>query len=615
MIARQHGILFSIMSINGITYPSLSSLSARTGRECAILASMTQVPSSTATRTPRRWRPIGFALIIVALTALLGFDLAGHGLAWQVIYNLTGEEAPLAQIRGLIELGGNLLRQPPRLDPYVPIDHAGVNPFGINTFLEQEAEVAKRERTLRLISEAGFAWIRQQFVWEDIEIHGRGDFVDRRNDLNGDGTPDAVDAWAKYDNIVALAEHYGLMIQARLDNPPAWAQTVAGDFAPPADFQDFVNFAAAVAERYRGRIRYYQVWNEPNIYPEWGEQAVNPEAYTELLCRTYDALKAVDPEIVVISAPLSPTVSLTARDLNDLIFLQRMYDAGAGACFDVLAMQGYGFFSGPTDQRMRPTTLTFARNLYLRDLMIANDDASTPIWITEAAWNPIDAPDVPPDVSGRANYGIVTPEQAAAFMPGAYERAQREWPWIGVIDYWFFKRAADYERGQSWYYFRMVEPDFTPLPVYESMRAYIAGLTPTLYRGVHQEDHWALTPAADSERVLAPGAQFDRALRTTAVSFRAHGTETVIRWRGAALTVTVDDTEYRFTGSPDGWTTTRLPGAIFARSAEVALSAAEPFLLDSITVYDLSFEHALAGGLAAVALLIALLGGIVLWRR
>jgi len=119
-----------------------------------------------------------------------------------------------------------------------------------------------------------------------------------------------------------------------------------------------------VAERYRGRIRYYQIWNEPNIYPEWGEQAVSPEGYTELLCRAHDALKAVDPNIVVISGPLSPTVSLTDRNLNDFIFLVRMYEAGAGRCFDVMSAQGYGFYSGPTDRRMRPFTLTYARHLY-----------------------------------------------------------------------------------------------------------------------------------------------------------------------------------------------------------------------------------------------------------
>jgi hypothetical protein len=42
------------------------------------------------------------------------------------------------------------------------------------------------------------------------------------------------------------------------------------------------------------------------------------------------------------------------------------------------------------------------------------------------------------------------------------------------------------------YYFRMVEPDFTPLPVYQAMQEYTASLTPTLYPGTHQEDHWAL---------------------------------------------------------------------------------------------------------------------------
>ena len=39
------------------------------------------------------------------------------------------------------------------------------------------------------------------------------------------------------------------------------------------------NFVAAVVGRYCGHIRYYQIWNEPNIYPEWGEQDVDPAGY------------------------------------------------------------------------------------------------------------------------------------------------------------------------------------------------------------------------------------------------------------------------------------------------------------------------------------------------
>ncbi len=69
--------------------------------------------------------------------------------------------------------------------------------------------------------------------------------------------------------------------------------------------------------------------------------------------------------------------------------------------------------------------------------------------------------------------GQVTLEQAARYAPLAYERAQEEWPWIGVINFWFFKRASDAEKDQEWYYFRMAEPDFALLPVYYSMQEYI----------------------------------------------------------------------------------------------------------------------------------------------
>lgn len=429
--------------------------------------------------TKNTFRTSAVVLIVAGLVAvLMALDLANRGLAWRIFWSLTGEETPAGQIQGMVEWVGNFARPQPRTEPAVLIQHSGLNPYGINTFLEQEVEPEKRERILQMISAAGFHWIRQQFPWEDIEIHGRGDFEDRRNDMNGDGQPDTISAWDKYDQIVDLAEQYGIEIHARLDNPPAWthANPDIGSFAPPDDVQDFVNYAAAVAERYAGRIHYYQVWNEPNIYPEWGNQSVNPEAYTDLLCRTYDALKAVDSEIVVVSGALAPTVSLSGRDLNDFIFLQRMYTAGAGECFDILAVQGYGFNSGPTDQRMRPTTVNFARNLYIRDIMVANGDADKPIWISEAAWNPME--DIPGEIANRENYGSVTHEQAARYMPLAYQRAQEEWPWVGVIFYWFFKRPSDAEINQSWYYFRMVEPDFTPLPIYDAMKNYITRQTP-----------------------------------------------------------------------------------------------------------------------------------------
>jgi hypothetical protein len=60
------------------------------------------------------------------------------------------------------------------------------------------------------------------------------------------------------------------------------------------------------------------------------------------------------------------------------------------------------------------------------------------------------------------------------------------------MNVWFFKLPSEARKNQSMYYFRMVEPDFTPMPVYESMKDYTADLKPTLYPGHHQETHWAL---------------------------------------------------------------------------------------------------------------------------
>jgi hypothetical protein len=190
----------------------------------------------------------GFRLRTLALVALVGLlalaalalDLLNEGRVYDALWNLTGETEPAGQILGFGQYLANWTRDQPETLPYAQVAHADVNPFGVNTLLEQEVEPQKRERQVQMIAEAGFGWIRQQFPWEDIEIAGKGDFIDRRNDLNGDGEPDAISAWAKYDHIVDLADQYDLAILARLSGPtPEWARPpgATGAPPPPADAQ------------------------------------------------------------------------------------------------------------------------------------------------------------------------------------------------------------------------------------------------------------------------------------------------------------------------------------------------------------------------------------------
>ena len=552
---------------------------------------MTTRPSPTTFRTRTR-RLALIAAVLLLLAVLVGLDLRHRGWLWQFAWSQTGEENPLAQIRGLVEVTGNLIRQPLATEPLAPINHKADIPYGINTFLQEEVEVAKVEAMLRMIRDAGFVWLRQEFPWEDLEVNGRGQFD-----------------WVKYDQIVELTAAYGLRLLVRLSNPPAWsrADPAAGDLAPPDDLQDFVNYAAAVAERYRGQITHYQIWNEPNIFPEWGNSFVDPARYTELLCRTHAALKRVDPDIVVINAAIAPTISLDGyKGFSDLIFLQEIYDLGGGDCFDVLSAQGYGLFSGPADRRLRATTVNAARHTYYRDIMVRNGDAHKPIWLSEAAWNAtLDAALPREQIDAYMRFGNVTQQQAARYMPMLYERAQREWPWVGNIMYWFFTRKDPFEANQSFYYFRMVEPDyqpekprFTALPVYHTVRDYIRQQDPTLYRGLHQAETWQIQSQKDV--IADDSARFGQAARfESGLVFKAHGTSVELRWRP-------DD------GSASAWLTARFNLSMALAETRLIEFEAAPVIVDEVAVYDLSLNRLAplaALGLASAALLL----GTVMW--
>jgi hypothetical protein len=412
-----------------------------------------------------RWLPLSL-LLCAALLFGAWFMLPSTA---QWLESQTGEDARASQLRGLWNLLLNQARPPLQLAPAADIKYVkDINPFGVNTFLEQEVEVSKRERTVQMIEESGYGWVRQPFPWADIEIDAKGDFTDRRN-------PPARSAWDKYDNIVALVNQHHLQLIARLSAPPAWAHAGykdLGDFGPPADFNDFADYVQAVVSRYKGKVRYYQIWNEPNIYPEWGEQGVNPEDYTKMLCLAYQRAKQVDPDAVIIAAALAANVEQGGRNMSDLIFLQRMYKAGAGRCFDILSAQGYGLFSGPGDHRFSPQTTHVARHVLLRDIMVRYGDAAKPIWLAELNWN-APPPAEEANIQGFSNYGVVSEAARARYVPQVYERARQEWPWVGVMALWYFKRASDAERNQSWYYFRLVNPDFTPTPLYDVMQRYI----------------------------------------------------------------------------------------------------------------------------------------------
>lgn len=363
----------------------------------------------------------------------------------------------------LVALYSRMTARRPETADDVAVSPRVANPIGVNVFLDQEVSHADRRRSLEMLRAAGVGWVRQQFPWKEIERDAKGDFWDHKWD---------VDAWANYDNVVELTREHGIDLIARVDTSPAWARpgAEARDWhqAPPERFEDYGDFMYTLASRYRGRIRAYQIWNEPNLAIEWGQEAPDPAGYARLLGIAYRRIKEADPDAIVLSAAMAPTIEESDRALNELLFLERMYEAGARGSFDVLAVQAYGLRSGPDDRRLASGDVNFSRTTVVRELMVRNGDAARPIWATEMGWNT-----QPADFPAPAPYGSVSEALQAKYTVRAFERARTDWPWMGVMAVWFFKLPEPWD-AQPWHFFRMVDPDFAPRPLYTALREYAA---------------------------------------------------------------------------------------------------------------------------------------------
>lgn len=372
----------------------------------------------------------------------------------------------LAGLLGLVLVRYALAAQPSGSQSISPrsVPLTDVNPYGANFFLDREVEPWKRKRTVELARQAGIGWARQQFAWAEIEPKRKGEFVD----------PVSLDSsWLKFDRLVDLYLANGIDVIARLDRAPAWARPAdTRAETPPTNLDDYGDFVYAFVEHFRGRIHVIQIWNEPNIYPEWGEQAVDPAAYTEMLAVAYRRAKEADPNIYVLSAPLAITLGEPHpepgrwRSMPDLDYLEAMYAAGAGEYFDILAANAFGFDLPPTDPPSKDV-LNFQRVVLQREIMERHDDEDKAVWFVEYGWNA--APDSFSDE--QLIWERVTEEQQAAYTLQGIELARREWPWAGVFNVWYFRQTGQqYTPDDAAYYFRMVDVDFTPRRVFDAVQ-------------------------------------------------------------------------------------------------------------------------------------------------
>lgn len=325
-------------------------------------------------------------------------------------------------------------------------------PWGVNVALEGRDETEMR-RTLASAHQAGFRWMRQRFPWDEIE------------------TAPGIFCWEPWDRIVAAVREHDLALIAVLDGSPSWArapQDAGNPLSPPQDMEDYVAWVAAFAARYGEQVAVYQIWDEPNIWPHWGDRSPDPAAYTEMLRASCGAIKAVDADAWVLTAGLAPTTESSDRNMNEVAYLRGMYDAGVVGAFDALAAKPYGFWSGPEDRRVDASVLNYSRLILLRETMMQYGDGAKSVWAVEMGWNAL-----PADWTGAPSpWGTDSAPKQADRTLRALQRAREEWPWLPVICLARLQPPAAPDDPAIG--FALLGSDGTPRLLYDELHAYLA---------------------------------------------------------------------------------------------------------------------------------------------
>ena len=348
---------------------------------------------------------------------------------------------------------------PPAVPPVKPLRMSSPE-YGVQAFMWWRPEVASRD--VQAIRDAGFTWVKVGFGWRDIEGAGKG-----------------IYDWSRTDSIVEMANAENVDLLVRVDHQPAWT---GGSFplnGPPANLQDLADFLGGLAGRYRGRVRAYQVWNEPNLAREWGDQLPDPGAYVQLLGTAYQAIKAADPNAMVVSAGLSPTGSWSDEARPDDWYLESMYQAMGGSSqgyLDVLGAHGAGYKSPPEvdpgEVAANPDlgghrAFAFRRVEDLRAIMVQYGDAGKQVALLEFGWTSDPRPESP------YHWHAVSEETKAEYLVRAYQFAKQNWsPWIGVMSL-IYMTDPDWTPNDEQYWWAITNPSYpelSPRPAYTALK-------------------------------------------------------------------------------------------------------------------------------------------------
>ena len=188
-------------------------------------------------------------------------------------------------------------------------------------------------------------------------------------------TSSGVYNWATLDAIVAAAQANGADIIYTFGSTPAWASTNPGGtgcaygngtcYAP--NTADWNAFVTAITTRYAGKIKYWELWNEPNATNFW--QGTTAQLVT-MAQAAYPIIKAAHVDNKVLSPAPQGT--------NSHVWLGTYFAAGGSTVADIVAFHSY-LNGAPENVVALTANVKTTANQY--PALVGK-----PVWDTEHSW-------------------------------------------------------------------------------------------------------------------------------------------------------------------------------------------------------------------------------------
>ncbi len=314
----------------------------------------------------------------------------------------------------------------------------------------------------------GFNWLKQQVRWNVTEPE---------ND---------VYRWNDLDLIVDRATYSDIHLLFSVVTSPEWARETGFDDTvdgPPSNPADLASFLQELAGRYCGTsLRAIEVWNEQNLYYEWGNLPLSAEDYVSLLAQASTAIRDACPSMYIVSGALTPAGSISGVAVDDFQYLERMMIAGAAQHVDAIGAHPSGYnvpakviwddacaaiiqygnsFNGACDSPHHSWSFRSTMEGYRSILQTFG--VTLPIWPTEFGWAAGGA--FHPDY-GYANDNSYA--EQADWTVDAYQM-MKDWGWVAPPILWNlnFRVIADRTERAQW---GIVNNNWSPLPVYEALQ-------------------------------------------------------------------------------------------------------------------------------------------------